>query len=686
MSTKIGYSRIGRIIISKEQKTYIQTPNILVPIRNVLMHQLDFIEQFENHNLFLITKEIFLKISFIKDKFKKTGFIFTHIGKLEKFQQILIENADIFSESNIVSIIPFNIPTTTINKDFAIKEINNYLNTAEEILKSNPNLNFGLTLKIFDYFELVNLYLPIIQNNDNIKILNLADIFDNFNNFRNIINLVFEIKTQVDNNIIIMASGRIIPKFYPILIYLGFDLIDSSYSLYLSAENFYDSIEYLLPIYKIKFLPCSCVACQGKLKNVLEDKYSSEKIDLLCLHNLLSAFNYMKKIKQYMAYEDYRAFVEKSSLDDTNIISILKILDKSYFEVLKYETPIVQENKIINCFGPISYYRPDFQEFRVRIIENFEPEPWTKLIIILPCSAKKPYSESKSHKKFYKAIRKFSEFPYFQEFILTSPLGVIPRQLENIYPVSSYDISVTGVWDTEEINITVEMLIKMLNKYNNKIPIICHLEGGYLNIAKKAASKLQNNFIFSNIYGKATTKESIESLEKIIKEQKEVFTLNEHLPRKDFIAKSWIRKLVKILDYQFGPGSGDKVITSGIILKKNKASTRINLIDTNNNEEIGVFKFSTGQISLTLKGIKRITEDLISIKSNYVIFDGDKIKGNTLFRSGILDWSLDLIPNNHVIILDKMRNKIIGIGELLVGSNFIKNSKEGRIVKIYEKQ
>jgi predicted ribosome-associated RNA-binding protein Tma20 len=41
--------------------------------------------------------------------------------------------------------------------------------------------------------------------------------------------------------------------------------------------------------------------------------------------------------------------------------------------------------------------------------------------------------------------------------------------------------------------------------------------------------------------------------------------------------------------------------------------------------------------------------------------------------------------DNHVIILNKKRKNIIGIGELLVGSNFIKNSKAGRIVKIYEK-
>ena len=47
---------------------------------------------------------------------------------------------------------------------------------------------------------------------------------------------------------------------------------------------------------------------------------------------------------------------------------------------------------------------------------------------------------------------------------------------------------------------------------------------------------------------------------------------------------------------------------------------------------------------------------------------------------------MDLIPDNYVIVLDKNKNNIIALGELLVGSNFIKNSKIGRVAKIYEQR
>ncbi|MFX0001933.1 MAG: DUF5591 domain-containing protein [Candidatus Hermodarchaeota archaeon] len=685
ISSKIGYSRIGRIIFSKERKLYINTPNIIIPVKSSLMKQFNFVQEFENHDLFTISKEFFLKVGFIREKFRNNGFIFTYPGTLQKFEEILIKNSKILSKDNIISLIPFNIPTTSINKEFALKEIKNYLLNVQKILKEHPNLNFGVSIRLFDYTELLELYIPIFKQFENIKIVNLARLFDNLSNFRNIIDSIVKIKMELDNNLILMASGRIIPKYYPLLVYLGIDLIDSSYVLFLSAENFYDTIEYLLPIYKVKYLPCSCLACRSNLTEMLENKYSAEKIDLLSLHNLITANNYMNKIKQYLKFEDFRAFVEKSSFDDTNLISILKILDKHYYDMIKYETPITHKGKTIRCLGPSSYYRPDFHQFREKTIKNFEPEPWTKLIILLPCSSKKPYSESKSHKKFYSVIRKFPEFPSFQEIILTSPLGCIPRQLENIYPVNSYDISVTGEWDNEEINITSDMLIKIIEKYNQNIPIICHLKNEYREIIHRVSSKLPHKFTFTEISDKITSIKSLQSLEKLIIKYKNEFKPKESSLEHKNYSKTWIRKFIKIIDYQFGQGTGMNIISNGAKPVQNRSANQIDIKDLKTREKLGVFKFSTGQIELTLLGVERLVHSQHAINSNYIVFDGEKIQGNTLFRTGILEYSLDLIPNNQVIILEKGKKKAIGSGELIVGSYFLKNSKSGRIIKINDR-
>ncbi len=46
---------------------------------------------------------------------------------------------------------------------------------------------------------------------------------------------------------------------------------------------------------------------------------------------------------------------------------------------------------------------------------------------------------SQSHKKFQRAIAGRAH-----ELIITSPLGLVPRELECIYPAGHYDLPVTG--------------------------------------------------------------------------------------------------------------------------------------------------------------------------------------------------------------------------------------------------
>ena len=684
LTKNVGFSRVGRIVCSKETKSFISTPNIIVPMKKSLMNNVSFLEEFEDHELFLILKDFYLKIGFLREKFKETGFIYTHNGSMETFKEKLASNIKIFAEDNIIPSIPFNIPTTAINKEFAEAEISRYLEESNQVLLRYTNLDFGLSIKMYGYYELFDLYIPLIRNNKNVRILNLVDLFDNFSNFRNILKVIFKIKKELDNNLVLMVSGRIIPKFYPILIYLGIDLIDCSYLMYLSSENLYDTIEHLLPFHKIRYLPCSCTICKRYLKHNLSSKYSSEKIEQLTLHNIISAYTYMNKIKLYLRMEDFRGFIEKSSFDDMNIISTLKLLDTQYFDNLRLETPITQVSKSIKCFGPSSYNRPDFQEFRERLVKNFTPEAWTKLIILIPCSAKKPYSESKSHRKFQEIFRKFPDFPDFQEIILTSPLGAIPRQLEDLYPANSYDISVTGDWDNKEIEIASNMLISLLKKFDDRIPILCHLKDqGYLKIIEKARLKLTNKFFFTEPEGNLTTKESLMSLEGNIESLKTSLELDNVIPENKNLLKTWTRKFIKIIDYQFGQKVGNKIFFNGIKTWRNKRSNQIEISDQKTREKLGKFNFNTGQIELNLNGANRLLP--FEEEANFITFDGQNINGNTLFRPGIIKFSSNLVPKDLVMIYSKNQEKIIGLGRLIVGSNYIKNSKTGKIVNVYEK-
>jgi archaeosine synthase len=72
------------------------------------------------------------------------------------------------------------------------------------------------------------------------------------------------------------------------------------------------------------------------------------------------------------------------------------------------------------------------------------------------------------------------------ELIVTSPIGLVPRELETIYPAGHYDVPVTGYWDAEECAVISKTLAQYFTKFRYR-RIIAHLEGGALKVAQQAA-------------------------------------------------------------------------------------------------------------------------------------------------------------------------------------------------------
>lgn len=683
---KGGFGKVGRINLLRVRKQYINSPNLIIPINRFLFNDKELLESLKNHNLFKILNfEELNEVNFFQNSFfQSNGFFFSNSGTFDVFQEMLENHFIKEKRDNIIPIIPFNVPTTSISRDFAIEEMQHYFSKCENLLKKYQNLDFGLSIKFFDNISLLDYYVEFIKKHKNIKALNFLDLFDNLKNFRNILKVIVSFRNNVDNNLLYIASGKILPKYYPMLVYLGFDVIDATYLFILSCDNFYNIDEKLIPLYKMRFLPCSCKFCQSISPEMLQQKQNEENLVFLYRHNLLSALSYMNKVKQYLTTEDFRELVEKSSLNDSYLTSMLKVLDREYFDTIRQYTPLYQKLKKISCPSELSFHRPDFHEFRQRVVNNFTPEKFTNLIVLFPCSAKKPYSSSKSHKKLMRILRDTakSKFPKIQEFILTSPLGVIPRQLENIYPANSYDISVTGLWSEEEIQITSDMLIAFLSKYPNTIPIIAHVEENYRSIIERAQEHLQFNIYYTDTSLGVTNEKALISLEKMIEKFIGTFDVKEETPILSKKTSSETRKISAIIDYYFGKNFSKEIITKNVKIIKHKNKDLQFVYDKNTNKLIGKFRQSTGQFLLTIKAV----ENLLSLDkiNNVIIFNGECIKGSTLFRPGILEYGSDLQPNDLVVILNNSRDKVIGMGTMLVGTVFIKNSKTGRIVDIYE--
>ena len=210
---------------------------------------------------------------------------------------------------------------------------------------------------------------------------------------------------------------------------------------------------------------CTCPGCQ---ENGLK------------LHNRLALLREIALVTRFIEDSRLRDLVESRCRLDAAQVAILRHLDNQY-PFMERHLPIARSG-VMRANSGESLQRAEVRRFAERVTSRYIP-PKTDVAVLLPCSAKKPYSLSQSHRKFQQAIAGRAH-----ELIVTSPLGLVPRELECVYPAGHYDVPVTGYWDAEECAVIAGILVRYFKRHAYR-RIIAHLEGGALKVARMAADQ-----------------------------------------------------------------------------------------------------------------------------------------------------------------------------------------------------
>ncbi|MEM2935442.1 MAG: DUF5591 domain-containing protein, partial [Candidatus Thermoplasmatota archaeon] len=307
-----------------------------------------------------------------------------------------------------------------------------------------------------DFFSFVS--KNICKKEDKIYIM--ANSKEVYSNPRDFVEYLTEIRKKIGYKIL-YAPTIANPLNLAILAYCGIDLFDSIDLIFKSRKKIYFTSEGEINLKGIKEYPCSCIYCRKGIEN-FED---------LLFHNYEIMKNELVKVRECIKNGNLREYVEAKIHFSTNLASIIRIMDIEKYSYQEKRYP-VNGKKIIA--SPYSFYRPDILRFRERICNIYRKPQSAKILLLLPCSSKKPYSASKSHKKFIEIISSLKNRNVIHEVIITSPLAVVPRELEYTYPSAHYDISAIGYWDKEEIDIIKKCFEKFIHN-NNYDVVINHL-------------------------------------------------------------------------------------------------------------------------------------------------------------------------------------------------------------------
>jgi len=256
-----------------------------------------------------------------------------------------------------------------------------------------------------------------------------------------------------------------LPSNVHILCYTGFGLFDYTGVDLASAQGLFCTPEGEFAAGAQKAGLCGCEGCRSGDLN---------------LHNRLALEHEVALARYFIGQQKLRELVEARCRMNANHVAIMRNLDQDYAWSEPY-SPVARSG-VMRANSGESMQRVEVRRFAERLLTRYQP-PKTTVAVLLPCSAKKPYSLSQSHRRFQQAIAGRAH-----ELIVTSPLGLVPRELECVYPAMHYNVPVTGYWDAEECAYISDILARYLSLHPYD-RVIAHLEGGALKVAEMAAER-----------------------------------------------------------------------------------------------------------------------------------------------------------------------------------------------------
>jgi archaeosine synthase len=429
------------------------------------------------------------------------------------------------------------------------------------------------------------------------------------------VDAVVRTREAVPADTALYLPGVATPGNVATLAYAGVDLVDADRAVvegtrgrYLTADG-----DYFLS--DLEELPCACPACQQPVETFGRGDCAE--------HNVNALRGALSTVRERVRSGRLRDYIEGQARHEQWHTAAFRRLDQQY-GYLEQRTPVIRRAELTAATDD-ALRRVEIQRFAERVTGRYRCR-FDNPLVLVPCSARKPYSESQSHGQFHDAIQFRAH-----TVSMTSPIGVVPQELELTYPAQHYDAVVTGRWSATEIEFVADILETYLRR-NDYPRIVAHVpDGGYREICERVEAALDLTFEYT-VADHPTTTASLSNL---------ASTLSAEL--KYGKRERQHNTLRAIADYQFGPGAGDALFED---LRAESRYPKLRAHD-GDGEQLAALVPEYGVLSLTLAGARRWVES--DVPTRRVEIDSFVPHGSVL-APGVVDASEDSRVGDEVVI------------------------------------
>jgi archaeosine synthase len=427
------------------------------------------------------------------------------------------------------------------------------------------------------------------------------------------VDTIVDVRESIPADSALYLSGVATPANVATLVYAGVDLVDTDRAVIKGTQGKYLTSDGEVFLEDLAELPCACPACQQPAETVDRED---------CVeHNVNALRAELARVRERVRSGRLRDYIEGQARHDQWLTATFRRLDQQY-AYLEERTPIVRQADI-TAASDDTLRRVEIQRFAERVTNRYR-NSFDVPLVLVPCSARKPYSESKSHGQFHDAIQFRGH-----TVSMTSPIGVVPQELELTYPAQHYDSVVTGHWSATEIEFVADVLEAYLER-NDYPRRVAHLPEDYRPIVERVEDRLDIDFEYT-VAEHPTDTESLANLASTLSgEQKYRKRERQH------------NTIKAIADYQFGEGAGEALFHD-LTIESRYPKLRAHDAD---GEQLAALVPNYGTLSLTLAGARRWLDSDVPTKRAEI--DAFVPQGSVL-APGIVDADEDIRPGDEVV-------------------------------------
>lgn len=287
---------------------------------------------------------------------------------------------------------------------------------------------------------------------------------------------LIDVRRALGPSTVLWAPKVAVPSNLAILHYMGVDLLDTTAGLIRAGKG-----EWLFSGIDVPagehpdWSPCGCLSCLGQDPACIGTPGTPSELPLkdLVAHAEWQYAEEERLVRFHIGRQRLRELVEARTVSQPPLGVLLRAFDSVGFE---YSENHMRVNSTTSTPYGIeeSYRRPEMEWYRRWFCEGYVAPASKKVLALVPCSYTKPYSNSPTHRAFARSLSLAKTPGAIHIVSVTSPMGVVPKELEWTYPARNYDIPVTGNWTSEERKWVIEGVRKLTGSARYEF-VVVHL-------------------------------------------------------------------------------------------------------------------------------------------------------------------------------------------------------------------